>query len=100
MMPLAPVRLSITSGCFNRAVNSWLAARMITSVTLPAAIGTMTRIGLTGYDDCACDDDAASESSAAIERINTIAITNQARRVQDDRRAGARAASGICAQLP
>ena len=40
---------SITSGWPRRVCNSAAAARMITSVTLPAAIDTTMRIGFDGY---------------------------------------------------
>ena len=40
---------SITSGWPSRACNSAAAARMMTSVTLPAAIDTTMRIGFDGY---------------------------------------------------
>jgi hypothetical protein len=47
-MPAAPPWFSITNGCFKRGCNSLATARMITSVTLPAAIETIIRIGLSG----------------------------------------------------
>src|SRR3954468_1111373 len=48
-MPAAPPMFSITSGWPSRVCSSAAAARMMTSVTLPAAIDTMTRIGFDGY---------------------------------------------------
>src|SRR5215212_1844214 len=48
-MPAAPPMFSITSGWPSRACSSAAAARMMTSVTLPAAIDTITRIGFDGY---------------------------------------------------
>ena len=47
-MPAAPPTFSITSGWPSRVCNSAAAARMMTSVTLPAAIDTIIRIGLFG----------------------------------------------------
>ena len=47
-MPAAPPRFSITSGWPSCVCSSFAAARMITSVTLPAAIDTIMRIGLFG----------------------------------------------------
>jgi len=47
-MPLAPPLFSITKGWPMRGANSLAVARMMTSVTLPAAIGTITRIGRSG----------------------------------------------------
>jgi hypothetical protein len=47
-MPAAPPRFSITSGWPNFGSRSFAAARMITSVTLPAAIDTIRRMGLSG----------------------------------------------------
>src|SRR3954468_21714954 len=98
MMPLAPVRLSITSGCFNRAVNSWPAARMMTSVTLPAAIGTITRIGLAGYAGSAHSEGAANnqQAMAGRKRPKTRKLIIPDQKVPDDRRAGGRTASDIC----
>src|SRR4051812_44070955 len=52
-MPAAPPMFSITSGWPSRVCSSAAAARMMTSVTLPAAIDTITRIGFEGYC-CAC----------------------------------------------
>jgi len=43
-MPEAPPLFSITSWP-SRGASSFAAARMMTSVTLPAAIGTISRIG-------------------------------------------------------
>src|SRR4051812_37021825 len=48
-MPAAPPMFSITSGWPSRVCSSAAAARMMTSVTLPAAIDTITRIGFDGY---------------------------------------------------
>jgi hypothetical protein len=47
-MPLAPPRFSMTKGWPRRGASSFAVARMMTSVTLPAAIGTITRIGRSG----------------------------------------------------
>src|SRR3954467_13731160 len=47
-MPLAPPLFSITNDWPSRGVSSFAVARMMTSVTLPAAIGTITRIGRAG----------------------------------------------------
>src|SRR5260221_2035960 len=44
-MPLAPPLFSITKDWPRRGANSFAVARMMTSVTLPAAIGTITRMG-------------------------------------------------------
>ena len=48
MMPLAPPRFSMINGWPKRGVSSAAAARMMTSVTLPAAIETISRIGRSG----------------------------------------------------
>jgi hypothetical protein len=47
-MPAAPPMFSTTTGWPSRLCSSAAAARMITSVTLPAAIETIMRIGLLG----------------------------------------------------
>jgi hypothetical protein len=47
-IPAAPPWFSITSVCLSRGCNSFAAARMITSVTLPGAIETIMRIGFSG----------------------------------------------------
>jgi hypothetical protein len=47
-MPEAPPLFSITTGWPSRVCSSAAAARMITSVTLPAAIDTIMRIGFAG----------------------------------------------------
>ena len=38
----------MTSVCLSRGCSSFAAARMITSVTLPAAMETIMRMGLSG----------------------------------------------------
>jgi hypothetical protein len=47
-MPAAPPRFSMTMGCPSRGLSSLAAARMMTSVKLPAAIETIMRIGFVG----------------------------------------------------
>jgi hypothetical protein len=48
-MPLAPPRFSTTNGWPpSNGVSSTAAVRMMTSVTLPAAIETINRIGRSG----------------------------------------------------
>src|SRR3954462_11999860 len=61
-MPAAPPTFSITTGWPSRACRSAEAARMITSVTEPAAIDTIMRIGFVGYC-CACAPAAKPASS-------------------------------------
>jgi hypothetical protein len=47
-MPAAPPRFSMMTGWPSRGLSSFAAARMITSVKLPAAIDTIMRIGFCG----------------------------------------------------
>src|SRR4051812_10767615 len=69
-MPAAPPMFSITSGWPSRVCSSAAAARMMTSVTLPAAIDTMTRIGFDGYC-CAWPAVAPSKARPSIKPTRT-----------------------------
>src|SRR5882757_8063026 len=70
-MPAAPPMFSITSGWPSRVCSSAAAARMMMSVTLPAAIDTITRIGFDGYCCASAVAAPSAKARASIKRATT-----------------------------
>ncbi|MCY1218481.1 hypothetical protein D9M72_304300 [compost metagenome] len=84
MLPPAPLRLSTTTGCFNRTDNSWLTTRATASVAPPGGKGTTSLIGLVGYvrsSLCACavarQPKNMRTTAAAGNRVNIILSPNK-----------------------
>ena len=69
MLPLAPGRFSTTTGTFQRSLKPGPSARARMSMPVPGVNGTMSLIGLEGYDSCACASPATASIAAAITSL-------------------------------
>src|SRR3712207_5577970 len=71
MLVAPPGRLSTITCCLNTGPMRSAIERAVKSVLPPAANGTMTRTGLTGYD-CAPAGAAINAAAAAANRIRVL----------------------------
>src|SRR5688572_26159899 len=74
MLPPAPGRLSMMTGCPQRLLSSWPIARATMSSGPPAGNGTTKRIALAGYADWAAAAPAPPISTAPSAQRASIAM--------------------------
>src|SRR3954453_19612400 len=68
MLPPAPARFSITTGCPRRGESFSPTSRVSTSAAAPGPMVTKMRTGLDGYDCAAAATETASAATHASER--------------------------------